>query len=122
MPFEVRYNRDLHCLVNILTGDLDQQVIGDYFSEVGKVAEKNKCTRMISDLREAKIIAPVTEMYNMLKSLEAKKIKITFRRALVISQDKENYEFWETASVNHGFQSLKLFEDYDEALKWMLEK
>jgi hypothetical protein len=39
----------------------------------------------------------------------------------VIASDLKDFEFFETVTVNSG-QTTKLFQDMDEAKKWLLKK
>ena len=55
MPFDVKYDPDLHCLKNILTGNLDTQVIGNFFSAGPKVgAGKLEVTAQITAKNDQK--------------------------------------------------------------------
>ena len=122
MPFQVTYDSEIDCVVTAITGNMDKNLIADFFSEVGRVALENNCMRILSDLRAGKITAPATDIYEMAGSLEKKKILKSFRRAIVISQDHEDFAFWETVCYNQGHQIVKIFEDYEQAKSWVLMK
>lgn len=122
MPFYVTYDSDNDCVVTMIEGILDKEVVLAFFKEVGSVAGKNNCTRILSDLRNAKIVAPVSDIYAMAKLLDSMNISPSFRRAIVITTDHDDYRFWETACYNQGHSSVRLFENYERAKKWVLEK
>ena len=119
-PFEVLYNEELDCIFTELNGALNPEVVGAFFSEVGRVAKQHNCQRVLSNLRNAWIDASNSEMYYMAKNMDSKGVMQTFKRALIISRDKQGYEFWENVSVNMGYQKIKLFDNYDDALEWIL--
>lgn len=121
MPFQVQYDAALDCVVSIVSGDLDTPLVGAFFTEMGRVATQNQCTCMLSDLRKATIVASTVEIYEMVKTLRQRQIKTSFRRAIVITRDTEDYTFWETISHNKGFAGVRVFEDYAEAKAWVLQ-
>jgi hypothetical protein len=121
MPFHIKYDADFDCVVTKITGNIDKNLISKFFTEVGKVAADHNCSRILSDLREAKVNAPVSHMYEMAKTIEKLNIKKSFRRAVVISTDHKDYEFWETVCYNQGYQFVKIFQDYEQARDWVTE-
>ena len=87
MPFQVSYDPKIDCVVTSITGNMDKNLISDFFMEVRRVAQENNCMRILSDLRAGKIIAPITDLYEMASSLDKMKIPKSLRRAIVISRD-----------------------------------
>lgn len=122
MPFNVTYDSEIDCVVTTITGDMDKDLVSAFFNEIGKVAAENKCNRVLSDLREAKIAATTTDIYDMAKSLEEMRILKSFRRAIVISRDHRDYSFWKTVCYNQGHQIVQTFQDYEQAKAWILMK
>jgi hypothetical protein len=43
------------------------------------------------------------------------------KRALVVAKDIEDFSFFETVTMNQA-QNARIFQDFDEAKKWLLEK
>lgn len=119
-PFEVVYDEEYGCVRAVLNGPLDRSVVGPFYTELGRVANENQCRRIISDLRNAEIIANTFDMYFEAREMKHKNILPSFKRAIVISRDKAGYEFWENVCVNLGFPEVKIFEDYETALRWVL--
>ncbi len=119
MTIRVVYDSEMDCLLTSVTGPLDKEVALALLSEVGRVAVENQCTRVLSDLREAKIVASTAEIYRIAKSLGDTQITKAFKRAVVVSRDEEDYAFWETVCFNQGYQNVKIFRDYDEAKQWI---
>jgi hypothetical protein len=42
----------------------------------------------------------------------------SWKRAILVSKDMEDYAFFETTSVNRGHR-VKIFQDPDEAIDWL---
>ena len=121
MTIRVVYDSEMGCLLTSVTGRLDKEVALALLSEVGRVAVENQCTRVLSDLREAKIVASTAEIYRIAKLLGNTQITKEVKRAVVVSRDEEDYAFWETVCFNQGYQKVKIFRDYDEAKQWIAQ-
>jgi hypothetical protein len=121
MPFRVIYDDGADCLLAELSGDLDTKVVGAFFAELLRAAEEYGCSRALSDLRDATIRATAADLYWMAEALSKKNIQILHRRAIVVSRDQDDYSFWETLCANQGQGNIKIFEDYDEAHRWVVE-
>ena len=119
MTVRVVYDNETDCILSSVIGPLDKEVALALFSEVGRIAVENQCTRVISDLREAKVAASTADIYLLAKSLGSTQITKVFKRAVVVSRDEEDYAFWETVCFNQGFQNVKIFRDYDKAKQWI---
>ena len=67
-----------------------------------------------------------SEIYNLPKllsditALEGLSATI-FKRALVVKKNLEDFHFFETVTLNH-MQNVRLFQDVDEAKRWLLER
>jgi hypothetical protein len=46
---------------------------------------------------------------------------IIVKRAVVVAKDIRDFQFYETVTIDSG-QNIKLFQDMDEAKKWLLKK
>lgn len=107
------------CVVTKVAGELTRPVLAAFFAEMGRVAAKHRCTRVLSDLREARIAADPAEIYFAVAELQTNKILRTFRRAIVISNDHDDYRFWETVCKNQGFYFVRIFDDVNKAEDWI---
>ena len=119
MTVRVGYDAPTDCVISSVTGELDKEVVLELLSEVGRVAVENQCERVLSDLREAKVVATTADIYQMAKLLGSNQISKALKRAVVVSRDEEDYAFWETVCFNQGYQNVKIFRDYDEAKRWV---
>ena len=90
MTIRVVYDSEMDCLLTSVTGPLDKEVALALLSEVGRVAVENQCTRVLSDLREAKIVASTAEIYRIAKSLGDTQITKAVKRAVVLGLEEGN--------------------------------
>lgn len=120
VPIEVTYDREADCVRTKIVGRLDNTVVSAFFAEVGRVSAENRCSRILSDLREARIAASTMDIYEEVQKPEHSGIPRSHRRAIVISRDMRDYRFWETTCRNRGFLGVRIFTNYDEAADWLL--
>ena len=120
MPFTVTYDRVDDCVRTSIVGRIDKDLVGEFFAEVGRVARENRCSRVLSDLREGRIAASTLDIFSEVESPEHGSISRNVRRAIVISRDMRDYRFWETLCRNRGFRHVRIFTDHDEAAEWVL--
>jgi len=60
------------------------------------------------------------DLYWMAQALAEKNVHSLARRAIVVARDREGYDFWETVCSNLGHRNVCVFEDYEEAKRWIL--
>ena len=84
---------------------------------------EHKCNHILVDSREIDFQLSTLEIYDLPETfssilsefgLELRKIK----RALLVDKLEDDYRFVETVAVNRGYR-VKLFEDVNEARKWL---
>lgn len=121
MPFTVTYDPETDSVRTRISGSLDKALIAEFFGEVVRVATEHRCTRILSDLRQARVAASAPDIYSEVDSAEHQSVPRDLRRAIVISRDMRDYRFWETVCRHRGHPGVKLFTDYDEAARWVLE-
>ena len=121
MPFRVTYSPEDDCVLTSLSGDLTTEVVSAFFAEVLRVAAESGCGRVLSDLRDARIVASAADLYWMADALTKKDVQTLTRRAIVVARDQDDYGFWETLCTNRGHRNVRVFEDYDEARRWALQ-
>lgn len=121
MPFQVKHDATQGLIKAAMTGDLDRPLVAEFFTEVLRVATETGCGRVLSDLREARIVATTADIYWMAQALAKKKVQALHRRAIVVARDQDDYAFWETVCSNLGHRNVRVFEDYDAARRWVLE-
>ena len=109
MPFSVKYDPKLKCVMAQITGPLNPIVFKQFFMQMGTVVAEHDCKRVFSDLTKARIDASITKIYNHVKSPEHQKISVSTKRAIVVSDEIEDYKFWETVCYNQGYDQVRIF-------------
>ena len=118
MRFEITYNQEHNFLMGKFIGDLNSENAKVYMNEIERAAKKHDCKRFINDLREATILLSIGDFYNAPARMATGAFGRSWRRAIVVKQKLDKLDFFETTSANQGFY-VKVFEDMDEALKWL---
>jgi hypothetical protein len=126
MPHKVTYNLKTHIVESEIYGILSLNESIELISSIGQVCAENNCSLCLSDYRKATLDLSILELYdipkrltNILDSLGLSAHKI--KRAIVVSENTKDFHFYETVTLNNG-QIIKLFQDINEAQKWLLEK
>jgi len=124
MPHTITYNPDLSIIKIKFEGNITLNETKEIFSESLQIANEQNCFLFLSDYREAIMKLSTFEIYELPKILSnvfvASKIPVhRLKRALVVAKDLEDYRFFEVVTANQG-QNVKLFQDLDEAKKWLL--
>lgn len=120
MPFYITYESKNHIVLTLIQGNFDKDLLREFFTEMVAVALENDCNRILSDLRVAKINFRHQDIPAMAKELDTLNVPASFKRALVISSDHEDYQFWEKVCHDQGYRYVKIFEDYVQAKVWLL--
>ncbi len=118
MPFEVKYDKDTACLMAKMTGTIDEQFVNDLIAAMIPILKKYKCTRILNDAREANTILSTINIYEIPKKISEAGFSPLTRRAMVVSEPVHDIIFYETVSKNQA-QLVRIFTDYDDALKWV---
>lgn len=116
--FSVHYDEECDCLVGSFAGTLNQETLKEYSIEVAKTASKHDFRYFLNDLREADVDFSLIEIINIPGILHAAGLDISWRRAIVVSANLENYRFFETAANTRGF-NVEVFTDLNEAMNWL---
>jgi len=126
MPHTVTYNSETHVVETKAHGNLTLDEAKELIFDIGQVCVEKNCFLCLSDYREATLNLSTLDIYSIPQllsdilasmGLPANKVK----RAVVVAKDIKDFEFFETVTINRG-QNIKLFQDIDEAKKWLLKK
>lgn len=121
MNFSVKYDPDQGYMMSTITGKLTKKHINEVFTKIGEVAAEHECKQIICNLRDTVLSVSINDIFSSVKVLESKQISRSLKRAVVVSQKSEKYLFWETVCSNRGYRNIKIFEDYREAILWLIE-
>ena len=129
MPHAITYNSETHIIEIKLHGQITFNEIKEIYSQALPIAKDKNSSLFLSDYREAVLCLSAFEIYELPKIFADTATTIGFspyqlKRAIVPSKthSPNNYQFFETVSQNRGQSYAKLFQDIDEAKKWLSEK
>jgi hypothetical protein len=126
MAHTVTYNSASHVIKTKAQGNLTLNEAKEIISKIVQVAKESNCFLCLSDYREAEINMSAFEIYDVPKIISAVSesqglLANNFKRAIVVKKGLKNFLFYETVTLNSG-QHAKLFQDIDEAKKWLSKK
>jgi hypothetical protein len=126
MLHTVTYNSDLRIVEIKFRENVILKEVKEILWESAQIAREQNCFLFLSDFREATMKLLTLELYEFPKLLseifassEISPHKI--KRAFVVANDIEDYNFFENVNVNRGYRH-KMFQGISEAKKWLLEK
>ncbi len=119
MDFSVSYEEGLDVVSGKIEGDLTVEIAAEYFAKVGEVASKRGCERVLTDVRNAKLMASEEAMFALSQKLNAIGMESNLRRAIVLNDDVKGYKIWENCCFRQGHTQIKLFYDQFKALDWL---
>jgi hypothetical protein len=125
MPNSVVYDSEKRIIVIELQGLIDKPLIKQLASHVAGYSREHNCFLVLNDAREATLNLSTVEIYDLPKTimeiLAATGIEVRkFKRALVVSNDVDDFTFFETVSRNRG-HNVMLFRSIDQAISWLLK-
>ena|ERR1700690_3769638 len=126
MPHTIIYNTELHVIEFSVQGDINMKELKEITFEASGIAKEQNCFLYFNDYREATVKLSTMEIYDLPKIisdiLASSELSVhKFKRAFVVARDLNDYNFFETVTLNRG-QNAKVFYDMDEAKRWLLEK
>ena len=126
MPHTVTYNSAAQIIETKAQGNLTSNEAKEIISKIVQAAKENNCSLCLSDYREAEINMSTFEIYDLPKIISAASdsqglLAYNFKRAIVVKKGLKDFTFYETVTLNR-LQRVKLFQDIDEAKKWLFEK
>ncbi len=118
MPYEIKYDADLECMMCRVFGELQASELPGFAADVIALLDKHNCVRVLNDLRKVDLRLSTMAIYNIPELVAGAGLQPNVKRAIVFRKDAEDYEFFETVSINQG-QFVRVFTDFDKALTWL---
>lgn len=117
MAYKVIYNPDEDCVHARIEGRVDLATARRYAKEIIKSLSAHHCLRVLNDMRQASIQLSTMDIYDLPawieEACEEAGVNRFCKRALLVSRDFNDYEFFETVSRNHG-HLLEVFADSEQ--------
>ena len=126
MTHTVTYNPGSGVIETIAQGKITLSEAKEIIFEISRMAMEQNCFLCLSDYREATIDMSTLEIHDLPKVLSATVTSLglsprQFKRAIIVKKSFEDFHFFETVTLNAG-QNIKMFQDTDEAKKWLLRQ
>jgi len=118
MSFTVKHGKKDDCILVTVHGDFKLSILSQLAFKVKQLIDQNKCTRILTDLREAQLTDSPVDMYKMPDSAISSGINRNIKRALLVKKKTQDFHFLETVFVNRG-NVVKIFDNLNEARKWL---
>lgn len=121
MPYKINYKKDQDYIAITVEGDFSQSTLKELAADVAVYIEKHACNRILNDLRRASLIRDSFNIYNMPKTARRAGVDLRCKRALLVNDLSEDFQFVETVFLNQG-HNVKMFTNIDAAMDWLLNK
>lgn len=121
MSYKINYNKEEEYIAVTVEGKFALSNLKELAADLAGFIEQYGCSRILNDMRQARLTKDTVDIYNMPKSASQAGIGPRFKRALVVSEISSDFHFLETVFINQG-HIVKMFTDIDAALRWLLNK
>lgn len=131
MACKVIYDADEDCVHATIQGEVDLALVHRYSREIIEQLSAHNCLRVLNDMRRASPKLSTVDIYELPAWIEEEAeeagIHRSCKRALLVSRDFKDYEFFETVSRNHGHllevftdsNTTGIFRDTASAREWL---
>lgn len=131
MVCEVVYHPEEDYVHARIQGGVDLALVYRYSREIIEQLRLHNCLRVLNDMRKASSKLSIIDIYELPAWIEEEAeragIPRSCKRALLVSGDFDDYQFYETVSRNHGHllevfadsTKTSIFRDMSEACEWL---
>ena len=119
---KVGYEKSLDQICGKIEGELTHEVAKHYFTEVAEIARVTNCSKILTDVRLAKLSTLDSEMESLSAELASIGIVLASRRAILVAEDIKQYKTWENYCFRNGHKSIRLFMDEQAAHDWLVNE
>lgn len=122
MGYFVEYEETFNIVSGRIVGDLTREVAKDYLKSISDLASEKGCNRILTDVREAKLLGEKQDIETLSTELANYGFSTSFVRAIVLAEDVIGYKTWENYCFTAGHKNLRLFVDGNLAKEWLSEQ
>jgi hypothetical protein len=131
MAYKVTYDPEEDCVHASIEGAVDLPRAQQYAREIIEQLRAHHCLRVLNDMRKASTKLSTVDIYELPawieEACEEAGVNRFCKRALLVSRDFNDYEFFETVSRNHGHllevfadsEETGIFRDVAQACEWL---
>lgn len=117
----VRYLSDLDIVLVETHGSYILGAEIETLKKTVKLSQEYSCKKLLFDHRKANVIAETMEGYDRPSVYAGIGLHRLTKLATLVREVDDNLKFYETVCVNRGW-SMKVFDDYDAAVAWLMER
>lgn len=121
MALEVIYDKKCSCIKVKVDGELTIEVLKNIAREVNELSQKYNCSKILNNLLNATANVSALDIYQMPKIAKECGVNNWFKRALIVGDRKEEFEFLETVFLNQG-HIVQLFENEEQGYAWLMRE
>jgi hypothetical protein len=118
MEYSVVYNPELKIVIVEVDGLLTPENCKAMDEESVRLAHKNNTSLFLTDLRQAEVMGPAVDIYELPGQLCSKLTGRGYKHALISRQVSEPLRFFETVARNRGCR-VRIFSGEAKAMKWL---
>jgi hypothetical protein len=120
MKFKVYFDQAYDCIRIEIHGEFSSSNLPSITAEVTKLYEKHGTKSIINDMRDVVLTEGSFDIYKMPEKIRNSGIVSGIKRALVVPEVNEQFQFFENVFVNQGHR-VKIFTDISAAEQWARE-
>ena len=120
MKREFEYLEDKGIALITISGTYDFDLETDFFKGIISKLKEHNSKGSLWDFREAKIVESTMTLFNRQKLYDYLDLERSRKRAIVLKEGNDDWQFLETVLVNRGW-NVRLFTDYNLAIGWLTE-
>ncbi len=118
MKYKIVYDEDKDIITGHIYGKFDTDLVKKMASEFAQMVQQYSCHRLLNDLRDAEMFAPMLDIYDMPRIADKSGVPTSCKRALVVRHSSPDFKFLERTAKNIG-HDVKVFTDMDSAINWL---
>ncbi len=119
MNLKITYHKENDYIYAVITGVVDQEETAILQKKIAQEIKLHPCKRILLDMQQATVNMETYAIYALPKNAINNGLQ-DLRRAIIYSDNSQNFSFIETVALNQG-QLVKVFTDTKKAIDWLLE-
>jgi hypothetical protein len=120
MIFDIQYDAEQDFIRVVFSGRITMSVVREYISTLLPVLKETDCRRLLSDCSQAEVHLTSSDIMQFPKMAADSPLTARLKRAVVATPGTSGYDLYETLSRVMS-QQLRVFDERDEALAWLLK-
>jgi hypothetical protein len=122
MPWRVVFCPEKGVIETVYSGDLDPVELREAVDATLLLSQEHSASRFLGDCSGLLGGHSVFDLYGLVEFLQSVGFPDGFKEALLVPPEQAanapDFEFWETACLNRGFE-VRMFTDRADAMDWL---